>query len=324
MITGFAYRGEAASQQFTTTDELRDAWTHDDVVVWVDVQEPDEATLGALRDLFGLDEAALEDCIIGEQRPRVDEFEDHLFLVLYGLVGLSDPTEFDPRKLAIFCGRRFIVTVHREALRTIQTLIERCTRKPAHVLAKGTDAVLYQIIDGMVDRYGLVADNYERRIETLEEASLSPTVDEVVLHASSVLRKELLHLRNLATSLRELLAPMARGEFEYVSESLEQRFNHVSDHVRQVIELVDALRENLHSIRDNYNSALANHTNEVMKVLTIFATIMLPLTFIAGVYGMNLPLWPPQDEPASFWYVMGAMLATAVALLWFFRRRRWI
>jgi magnesium transporter len=327
MISGFARFSDGTVERIESTDHLAAAWAKEDAVVWVDYLEPTEADLRALKDVLGLDDASIDDCLYGEQRSRIDEFDTYMFIVLYGLVGLEDPEEFDPRKLAIFFGSRFLITVHRESLKTIHTVLERCNRGTATArsgLSRGVDQLLHMIIDGMVDKYVFIADKYEAQIETLEEASLDPSADEQVLVDSAGLRRELLRLRSLAVSQREALTPIVKGEYDYISESLEQQFSHVRDHLTQVIELVDTLREHLHGVRDNYHTALANRTNAIMKTLTIFATILLPLTFIAGVYGMNLPLWPPPDQPFSFWVVMGVMLVLGVSLLLYFQRKRWL
>ncbi len=327
MISGFARLSDGTVERIESVDDLAAAWAKEDAVVWVDYLQPTEPDLRALKDVLGLDEASLEDCLYGEQRPRIDEFDTYIFLVLYGLVGLEDPDEFDPRKLAIFFGSRFLITVHQEPLRTIHTILERSNRGAGSTrggLSKGVDHLLHMIIDGMVDKYVFIADKYEAQLETLEDASLDPLADEQVLVDSAGLRRELLQLRSLAVSQRELLTPIVKSEYDYISESLEQQFKHVRDHLTQVIDLVDTLREQLHGIRDNYHTAVANRTNAIMKTLTIFATILLPLTFIAGVYGMNLPLWPPPDHPLSFWAVMGVMLVLGVSLLLYFRRKHWL
>lgn len=324
MIAGFARSTDGTTKPVRSLGDLAEVWAVEGTHVWVDLEEPEEGELRALTGIFQLDETSLEDCLHGEQRPRIDEFDAYIFIVLYGLVGLHDPSEFDPRKLAAFCGTRFLITVHREPLRTVRTVLDRCSRNAAGMLAKGVDSILYSIIDGMVDKYVVVADRYEGQLEQLEERSLEPTVDEQILADSATVRRDLLHLRSLAASQRELLTPVAKGECDYVSDSLEQRFSHVRDHLSQVIDLVDALRERLNGIRDNYHTALANRTNAIMKTLTIFATILLPLTFIAGVYGMNLPSWPPPEHPLSFWGVLAAMIAVAAVLLVYFRRTRWL
>lgn len=303
---------------------MRTAYKRPDAVVWVDIEAPDRDELAALDTIINVDDESLEDCLEGEQRPRIDEFEDHIFIVLYGAVGAESLHEFSPRKLAVFCGPRFVITVHRESLASVANLRDRCAKSPTAMLEGGASKLLYRVIDGVVDNYMLLGENLEKRVDRIEERSLSDQVDGSILAEAAELRGDLLELRQLAVSQRELLAPVRRGEYDFLSDSLEQRFSHVSDHLSDVIDLMDMLREQLHYVRENYHTALANHTNDIMKTLTIFATIMLPLTFVAGIYGMNLPLWPPPEHPASFWGVIGAMAVIALALLYVFRRRGWL
>lgn len=324
MFIGFARHADGTTETLESIDALRAAWAREGSIVWADFESPTEADLREFGSVIDVDKESLEDCLTGEQRPRIDEFDGYIFIVLYGLIGLEEPDEFDPLKLSIFFAPRFIITVHREPLRTLRTLTAKARRDPAPVLADDTDGVLYTIIDSMADKYIVVAERYESRLEALEEASLDPDVNESILHDSAGLRGELLSLRTLAVSQRELLAPIAGGEHDHVSETLERRFRHVQDHFSQVVELIDRLREQLHGVRENYHTAVANRTNTIMKTLTIFATILLPLTFIAGIYGMNLPLWPPPEDPTSFWIVVGCMAAIAVVMLAFFRRKHWL
>jgi magnesium transporter len=168
-----------------------------------------------------------------------------------------------------------------------------------------------------------VAERYEDRLDALEEESFRPDVDAQLLSELSNLRRDLLELRRLATSQRDLLRPLMQGEYDFVSSSLSQQFHHVRDHLSQVIDSVNSLRELLGGVYQNYHSALAGRTNETMKVLTIYAGILLPLTLIAGIYGMNLPI-PAADKPWSFWVVMAIMAATTWVLYAHFRRRKWI
>lgn len=324
MLTGFAHYSDGSTAKVATFDELRAAYERPGAVVWVDIEAPEAAELAELDSIINVDDEALDDCLHGEQRARIDEFEDHIFIVLYGAVGTDSLHEFDPRKLAAFCGTRYVVTVHRESLSSVVELRDRCAKNAAPILDGGAAKALYLIIDGIVDNYMVLGDNLETQVEKLEDRSLARDIDDTVLAEAADLRGDLLELRQLAFSQRELLTPVSRGEYDFVSDSLEQRFGHVCDHLSNVIDLVDTLREQLNNVRDNYHTALANRTNDIMKTLTIFATIMLPLTFVAGIYGMNLPLWPPPESPASFWGVMGLMVAIAAGLLYFFRRRGWL
>jgi len=324
MLTGFARYSDGSTAKIATFDELNAAYERPDAVVWVDIEAPDASELAALDAIINVDDDALDDCLHGEQRPRIDEFDDHIFIVLYGAVGTESLHEFDPRKLAAFCGSRYVATVHRESLASVAELRDRCAKNAASILDGGAAKMLYLVIDGIVDKYMVLGDNLETRVEKLEDRSLAHDVDDAVLTEAADLRGDLLELRQLAFSQRELLTPVRRGEYDFLSDSLEQRFGHVCDHLSNVIDLVDTLREQLHNVRDNFHTALANRTNDIMKTLTIFATIMLPLTLVAGIYGMNLPLWPPSDQPASFWGVMSSMVVIAAGLLYYFRRRGWL
>jgi len=324
MFTAFVRLADNNTKQLESMDALADAWAQDDATVWVDLEEPTPDELSRLGRVVGANEAALEDCLHGEQHPRIDEYEDHIFMVLYGAIGPEPNARFDPRKLAVFCGKRFLATVHREPVRTIRTLRERCNRHPTQVLANGVDALLHHIIDMMVDNFVDMADNYETRLEELEERSLSQAVDESILEDMMDLRREILGLRRVAAAQRELLTPLAEGEFDYVSERLGQHFSHVRDHLIKVVELIDAQRERLAGVRDNYHTALAVRTNGVMKTLTGFAAVLLPISVVAGIYGMNLRVWPSPGHPWGFWIVLAAMAAMGGGFLLYFKRRGWL
>lgn len=324
MTIGFAVLPDDQCRPVKSLDDLATLWPREELRVWVDLESPSDEDLQRLGQIVGLDDEALDDCLHGDQQPRVDEFEGYIFLVLYGLHGLKEQEDLDPHKLAAFCGSRFLITVERHPLLSVRQVRARCGRHPENLLARGVDVVLFEIIDTMVDNYLRVIDRYEDRLEELEEQSFDMDVSEEVLEEAAEVRRDLLELRRLAVAQRHLLQPVARGEYDFVSETLGQQFSHVCDHLSQVIDSVDSLRETIVSIRDNYHAGLTRRTNEIMKVLTLYAGIMLPLTLIAGIYGMNLPLWPPADHPQSFWGVIGIMVFIAGVLLVYFRRRKWL
>ncbi len=324
MGIGFVLLPDNKCRPLKSLDELVELWPRQDVRLWVDLESPTEKDMQRLGEIAGLDEEALDDCLHGEQQPRIDEFEGYIFLVLYGLHGLKEQEDLDPHKLAAFCGGRFLITVGRHPLLSVRQVRSRCGRHPETLLVRGVDAVLFEIIDTMVDHYVRVIDRYEDRLEALEEQSFETDVDEEVLEEAAEVRRELLELRRLAVAQRQLLQPVAKGEYDFVSETLSQQFSHVSDHLSQVIDTVDSLRETVVSIRANYHAGLTRRTNDIMKVLTLYAGIMLPLTLVAGIYGMNLPLWPPSNHPLSFWGVLVGMVFIAGLMLVYFRRRKWL
>ena len=324
MFTAHIRQADGTTQTLDSVADLTQQWSDKEATIWIDLEQPSEDEVRTVDAVVDLDDEAWEDCLHGEQRPRIDEYNGYVFIVLYGLLGSKKESDLRPRKLAVFCGNQFLITVHREPLQMVEHLRARCRQHPAQLLQSGVDHLLYYIMDGMADNYLRVAEKYEARLEGLEDRSQEPAPDDSLLADAAQLRRDLLELRRVAAAQMELIEPVSEGEFDYISEALGRRFAHVRDHLLKVIEHVDSLRELMNGIRDNYHAALANRTNAIMRTVTILASVLLPLSFIAGIYGMNLPLWPKPDHPATFWGVMCVMGVIAGGLLWCFRRKKWL
>ncbi len=323
MMTAFVHTPRNPTRPIQTLDELEEAWKDPSATAWIDFDSPTEEELRRLDTILDVDDSALESCLSEEEhRPRVEEFPDHIFLLLYGVLAPAEDPTFAPRRLAAFCGKRFLVTIHTVSHRTINSLKQRFLSHGEHILGRGVDFVLYSLMDGLVDNYGVALADFHEQLDELEEQSLSSDDDRIFSRAIQ-LRRELLELRRLAIAQRDAIGPLARGECDYVAKTLGRRFSHISSHLMKTIELSDSLREILSSVRDNYQFTLTRRTNEIMKTLTIFASIVLPLSFIASVYGMNLQTRPHMDDPWGFWIVLAAMGVVGVSLGIFFRSRKW-
>lgn len=295
--------------------------------VWIDFEAPTDEQLERVGDQFKLDPEALEDAVAGEPRPRVDPYDDHFLIVLYGAYGAYAPegeTTYTPRKLVLICGRDWLITIHSEPLRTIRTLHERAEKQNSRVVHDGPHELLYRIVDMMVDNYVLLSDRFEDRIEEIEEAVLQIPPDPSFLEQTLSLRRDIVSMRRIAASIRELLTPIATGTFDYINSDLAHSFSHVEDHILRVVEYADGQRERLAAARDHYLASLAAASNEVMQTLTVVAAVMLPLSLIAGIYGMNVPVWPEDATIVSFWVLLLIMGGIGVALLYYFRRKGWI
>jgi len=324
-ILAFVRKPDGTLLEFDELDGIEAAIAADEeATAWIDIERATTEETRRLRKMFKLDPGALEDCLEGEQRPRIDDFDRYIFIVLYGMVGIGTDVDPSPRKLTAFCAKRFLITMPREPLRTIRDVRRRFSKRGEALLSKGTGHVLYQIIDGMVDKYMTVVDDYEDRLDDLEERSAQAVPDNRVLIDVAELRRELLEIYRIASSQRELLMPMVADEYDDLIGSLGSKFSHVRDHLTNVVEVVDTMRELLNGVRDNYHAMIALRTNAVMKGLTLLATVMLPLSLIAGIYGMNLPIWPPPESPWSFWMVMGTMAVVAVGMFSLFKWKRWL
>ncbi len=290
--------------------------------LWVDLEAPDEWTLMLLGEAFNFHPLAIEDCLHGEQRSRIDPYEGHIFMVLYAPLLTDEKVFVGSRELAIFCSSQFIVTIHHLPMHSIKNVLARCRRDPENILGRGMDHLLHTIVDAVIDGYQPLLDRMEAEVTELEGAALNHPEATIVEKISS-LKNELLQVRRYIMPLREAVGQLARGEYAFIGRNIRPYFRDVLDHLVRTIEMLDLYRDQVMGARDVYMSSLSQHTNEVMKTLTLFATIMLPLTLISGIYGMNFEaLWPPKDQPYGFWMVLAAMAIVSAALIYFFRRKK--
>lgn len=323
MLTGIALHEDGRTERFDTVERVGELRRDARCRLWVDIEAPQGPEVRTLAKLFNLDPEAVDDSLRGDPPPQIGEFDDSMYMLVYGSVGRDGQRLFEPKKLAIFMGSHWLITVHEKALRVIDQQWERSRSLPTHLLHRGVDQLLHTIIDTIVDNLFIVARGLDERLDALEERSLEPEPDQRVLADLSRLRDEVRELRRITATQRELLLPLARGEFDYIDEDLQGRFIHVQSHLTAAIEMADSLREICTGIRENYNAALANRLNAIMKTLTLFATVMLPLSFVAGLYGMNVPI-PGSENAWMFWELLAAMLVGGAAMYLFFKFRKWV
>lgn len=324
MMRVFACAGEGSTRLLDDVESITAAHAADGTRLWVDVSDPSPGELELLTELFGLQADTMEDCVTGEHRPRIEEFDDHVFLLAYGVFGAEETDTLAPRKLGIFCYDSLLITIHREPQRTVNRLFARCEQNGEQILGRGADVLLYDILDGMMDHYLQAVEQYEDRLESLEDRALTTDDTMGFLAELQDLRSDIVRMRRLAASHREMIILLARGHHAFIDDAIEDRLEHVLDHLTQALELLDGLRELLYGIRDMFHSRLADRMNEIIKVLTMFATVLLPLTVITGIYGMNVPLWPDAGYPYSFWGLIGTMGAVVLGLLAYFRLMKWL
>lgn len=324
MYFALARIAERSFRKVESFDDLRSYWDAPDARFWIDLEQPSADELAALDSLIDLSDAALEDCLHGDQSPRLDEFDDYVFAMLSGAFDLGGDGQFEPKKLAVFCGGRYLVTVHRTPLSVISQLREKSDKHPEQVMRNGPDALFCLIVGKMVENLSRSAQRFQARLEELEEESLTNTSSVEVLKEVAALRRDLLSIRRVAAAQRDQLEPLALGEYDYVSESLGRQFDRERSHLDDAVQQIDSMRERLRGVVDNYRAWVAVQTNEIMRRMTILGTIMLPLSLIAGFFGMNVPLGAIGTNPASVWLILSGMAALVSVMLYYFRRRHWI
>ena len=304
--------------------ELIDAWSRDgDDMLWVEIAQPTNDVLEPLlEERFGFHELAAEDSLSPNTLPKYDPFGDYDFFIFRAVdVDLSKHGS-QTYKLAAFLGRNFLFTVHQEPMRAIDDI---CARLPgdARLLANGPDFLLYSIVDQMVDAHFPLLERIEECVDELQETifrDASPGHLDELLH----LKRDINVLRRQSLPQRELLNQISRGDAQFIQKPHLIYFRDVYDHMFRISETIDVERDMMAGTMEAYLSVVANRTNDIMKVLTVFSAIMLPLTLIAGIYGMNFEHMPELHWRYGYLFAIAVMAVVDTVLLLWFRRRGWI
>jgi magnesium transporter len=283
-------------------------------ISWFDIDDPPSPALDELAKQFELHELQVEDCRHRPQRAKTDEFEHYIFSVLKFLPQ-KDKAVFED--LDIFLGPNFLITVHPGTC----ALVEKLKQSAAQFRLDRLDRIFYRLVDLVVDEYQILLDEVADRVSDIESEVLS-CPEPPVLQRIFALKRELIEFRRVVAGMREVVNTLMRREGGLLGDDLDPYFRDIYDHLVRTLDLIETYRDLLTGSLDIYLSAVANRTNEVVKVLTIWGTVALPLLIITGFYGMNLPL-PWAQRAHSTVFVTLLMLATTAAVLAYFRRKRW-
>ena len=305
--------------------ELIDDWTRDDDKnsLWVDIEAPvNEVIEPLLEERFGFHELAAEDTLSASTLPKYDAFTLYDFFIFRTVdVNVSDHAS-ETYKIAAFLGKNFLFTVHRRPLAAADSVYNRLPGD-RRMLARGVDFLLYSIVDLMVDAYFPMLEQIEECVDDLQD-KIFENAEDSQLNELLHLKRDLNVLRRHTLPQRELLNQISRGDANFVKREHLIYFRDVYDHMFRISETFDVDREQMTGTMDAYLSVIANRTNEIMKVLTIFSAIMLPLTLIAGIYGMNFEHMPELKWLHGYPMALGLMLGTTVFMLGWFWWRGWI
>jgi magnesium transporter len=311
------------------TAALRDARTATGTT-WVRASDVTDDERDRLRRAFDLHPLEMED-VLGDVRPKVEEFPDHTFALVKTAQLRGGETTFEEeirdRPVGIFFGHDWVVTVSLEESAAVAEVWDRVRREDPRLLQHGADFTAYRVLDAVVDEYFAILEEIGDDIETVEE-SIIDDPDTETLETLNSIRRELLSIRRIVWPTRDAVGVLSRGDVEHVRVSTEKYFRDVYDHLVQHVELVETYRDLAGGARDIYLNTLSQSTNEVMKRLTVVATIILPLTFVVGVYGMNFG-GGPYNMPELGWRfaypaVLVGMALTALVMLRYFRREGWL
>jgi magnesium transporter len=265
----------------------------------------------------------LEDIVHTGQRPKMEEFDDYLFVVLKMLVYDDKENEVLSEQVSLVLGKDFVISFQESEGDVFNAVRERIRTDKGRIRKMGCDYLAYRLIDAIVDQYFVVLEKFGEQIEFLQEAVLSAPSPEI-LEAIQETKREVIFLRRYVWPLREAISGLQRGESDLVSDNVQLYLRDVYDHTIQVIDSIETFRDMISGTMDVYLSSVSNKMNEVMKVLTIMATIFIPLTFIAGVYGMNFEYMPELKWRAGYFIVWIVMIILGILMLIGFKRKKWL
>ncbi len=271
---------------------------------------------------FDLHPLIVEDIVNTHQRPKVEEFENYLFIVLKMLYVDEKSDETQIEQVSLIVGKNYVISFQEREGDIFEPVRERIRSGKGRLRKNGADYLAYALMDAVVDNYFIILERIGEKIEDLEDMVVSNPRPET-LQKIHRLKRETIFLRRSVWPLRELVNSLERAESPLIQKSTRIYLRDIYDHTIQVIDSVETYRDMLTGMHDTYLSSVSNRMNEVMKVLTIIATIFIPLTFIAGIYGMNFEFMPELKWHWAYFAVWGVMVLIAIFMVIYFKRKRW-
>jgi magnesium transporter len=272
---------------------------------------------------FGLHPLLLEDILNTEQRPKMEDFGDYIFVVLKMLYYDGEKDEIEAEQVSLILGSNFVISFQEREGDVFDPVRERIRKGKGRIRKAGADYLAYALLDAIVDNCFLILETVGERIEDTEQQLATNPIPET-LQLIRKLKKGMIILRKSIWPLREVVSGLERGESVLIHESTGAYLRDVYDHTIQVIDTVESFRDMVSGMLDIYLSSISNKMNEVMKVLTIFAVIFIPLTFVAGIYGMNFEFMPELGWQWGYPMILIVMASIASGMLVYFRRKRWL
>jgi len=324
MIRSIHFPDHAKPRFNLTNTEIQKYLADPGSLLWVSLENPDESDFDILRNIFRFHPLTIEDCMsVGYQPPKVDDFGEYIFLIVHSAHPDRHLIDLQTEELNLFLGKNFLVTVYQgEKSLPVETVMNRI-QKDERLAQNGSDFLCHAVLDALVDEFMPIIDKMEDEIDWLEDLVISkpnPQTMERIIN----LKHSIMTLRRIISPMREVVNRLSRDEFPMIDLQSRIYFRDIYDHLVRIQDLSDTIRDIVSGTMDIYLNSTSLRLNEVMKALTIVSTIFLPLSFIAGVYGMNFLYQAPNyDWRFGIVFFWGICIAVAVAMLLFFKRRGW-
>jgi magnesium transporter len=321
MVTILVHR-DGRTEQVKSLDR---SWLNpaSNTVVWVDLESPSIPESLILSDTFAFHPLSVEDAMSARQYPKAEAYDGYLYIILHAIAFQKAEHCFDTQDVDFFLGPNYLVTVHAGDCPSLQELRSHAPRN-AKIFSDGPVALFHRLVDAIVDHYRPEMDKLEDRLDEMEN-TIFERPNPAMMRQILAEKRQVAALRRIINPQRDVVARLARRDFVDISTEMSFRFRDVYDHLVRVADDSMMFQDRITGMLDAHLSNVSNRLNEVMKVLTVVATVFMPPTLLAGIYGMNVPLPHfPGSDAGQFWWLTGICIVMIVAMLAVFRRRHWI
>lgn len=322
MIKSFVFSGGKLVGEDPGLDFIKTMLFDDDAQIWVDLEAPTpEEARTVLEQIFGFHPLAIEDCIAVTEQPKIDDYEKYLFAVIHAL-NVTAERKVQTLELNMFIGRNFLVSHHDQPIPSIRQTMERI-KKNATAVAKASDRLAYTILDLLFDYYEPAMEAVANDIAELEREVLASRSSDILGHVLN-LKTEVRHFRQVVNPQREVIARLARGEFKLIRPHLLPYYRDLLDRLKRVSDLTEYYRETLTNILQIHLNLQQMEVNRVIKILTVLATLSLPIVVVTSFYGMNFEHMPELSWQWPYLWVLGLTVISSGTIYLFLRLKRWL
>ncbi len=318
------YNAEAFDRVTSKTPEDAFSFEAEDRTTWINIDGlSNTSEIEKVGKYYELHPLIIEDIVNTNQRPKIDEYKDYFFIVAKMLYYRKDG-ELVNEHISMVLGKNYVLTFQEAGGDVFDGVRERLSKAKGRIRSRGADYLVFALLDAIVDNYFVVVEEMSDKIENLEERLFNAQPNDDITLEIQELKRTMLRIRRAVNPLREVVSRLEKVDHDLVQEQTISYIRDLYDHMIQVSENIEIYREMTWGLMDMYMTTISNKMNEVMKVLTIMASIFIPLTFLAGLYGMNFEYMPELEYKFSYPILLGVMFIMLLAMLFYFKRKRWL
>lgn len=320
MLTYFRYANGKIEQLAFTAERLTEI---EGALHWIDLEQPTPEESSILSEVFHFHPLAIEDCLEDVHHPKLDEYDDYVFAIVHGIRFDAPTEEFITRELDIFLSQSYLVTHHKGPMRSITGVRDQCSKGLQMAVPRGTGFLLHTILDQMFEHYFPNLDAIEDQIQLLQvECFQAPTSE--TLEKVFALRRDVMTLRRICLPQREIMHRLSRGDYPGINDKVALYFRDTYDNLYRIVDAAMQYQDLVQSTMDAYLSSVNNRLNETMKRLTVISALLMPLTVLTGIYGMNFEFMPELHWRYGYVAVLATMAIMSAVLIYWFKKKQWI